>query len=371
MILDIKQCLQAISVESPTGSDLREETAADALYYQIKDCRLSARQAERQSLQTGMESQAASDWQQVYQLGQHILSSQSKDLEVMAWLIEALLRQYQLPGLQLGWQLARQLIEQYWGQLYPRVDEEGAGICVAAFTGLNGEDREGALIAPIAAIPITASGDSGPVLLWQYQQALALESITDLAQREQRLAAGAMVLADIKQFVVESGVEFYQQLRTNLNACIEEFAALKLIFDEKCGLDSPPYSYIEQALAQFSEHLGFLLHDAPFVLVATDEQADMIEQVDDQPEVIMEALGQVMPSTAIEHRCEALKSLSHIADFFLKTEPHSPLPFLLQRAIRWGNLPLPELLAELISDDTSRNQLSLLTGIQFTTITGE
>ena len=52
-----------------------------------------------------------------------------------------------------------------------------------------------------------------------------------------------------------------------------------------------------------------------------------------------------------------------IADFFRRNEPHSPIPFALEQAVRWGQMPLPQLLRELIPDDGSRQNFFKLTGI--------
>jgi Uncharacterized protein conserved in bacteria len=49
--------------------------------------------------------------------------------------------------------------------------------------------------------------------------------------------------------------------------------------------------------------------------------------------------------------------IKQVADYLQRTEPHSPVPYLLQRAFVWGNTPLPELLNELISGDEAARQL--------------
>ncbi len=60
----------------------------------------------------------------------------------------------------------------------------------------------------------------------------------------------------------------------------------------------------------------------------------------------------------------ALHCLLEVADFFERTEPHSPLPYVLRRAVRWGNLPLPTLLTELVANEESRTHIFKLTGIE-------
>jgi type VI secretion system protein ImpA len=62
-------------------------------------------------------------------------------------------------------------------------------------------------------------------------------------------------------------------------------------------------------------------------------------------------------------RDDALNALLQVADYFRRTEPHSPVSYSLEQAVRWGRMSLPELLAELIPDEAARTQLSLRAGI--------
>ncbi|MEY4588685.1 MAG: hypothetical protein RL497_761, partial [Pseudomonadota bacterium] len=69
-------------------------------------------------------------------------------------------------------------------------------------------------------------------------------------------------------------------------------------------------------------------------------------------------------SRALANREQAFKQLTEIAEFFRKTEPHSPVSYMLEKAVRWGNMPLHELMQELINDETTRNRYSELTGVK-------
>ena len=66
----------------------------------------------------------------------------------------------------------------------------------------------------------------------------------------------------------------------------------------------------------------------------------------------------------LSNREDAFRTLLQVADYFERHEPHSPLSYLLKQAVRWGRMPLRELLGELITDDTARKEYCKLTGIQ-------
>ncbi len=64
-------------------------------------------------------------------------------------------------------------------------------------------------------------------------------------------------------------------------------------------------------------------------------------------------------------RSEAYRRLAEAADYLLRTEPHSPTPYLVKRAIGWGNMSLTELLMELVNSENDLAGIYNLLGIKF------
>ncbi len=69
-------------------------------------------------------------------------------------------------------------------------------------------------------------------------------------------------------------------------------------------------------------------------------------------------------AVALRSREDALNQLNRVAKFFRATEPHSPVSYALEQAVRWGKMGLPALLKEVVQDDTTRRDLFRLMGIQ-------
>ena len=69
-------------------------------------------------------------------------------------------------------------------------------------------------------------------------------------------------------------------------------------------------------------------------------------------------------SGPVKNREDAFKKLMEISDFFRRTEPHSPIPYILERAVKWGDMPLETLIRELIPDSSARDYYASLTGIR-------
>ena len=63
-----------------------------------------------------------------------------------------------------------------------------------------------------------------------------------------------------------------------------------------------------------------------------------------------------------QNRADALRRLAAVADYFRKTEPHSPVAYLVQRAVRWGEMPLEEWLQDVIHDEDVLGQLREMLG---------
>ena len=67
-------------------------------------------------------------------------------------------------------------------------------------------------------------------------------------------------------------------------------------------------------------------------------------------------------------RNQAFHQLRSLAEFFQKTEPQSPMSYLLEKVIRWGYTPLPELMHELLKgDETTLERITELIGMNMTT----
>jgi type VI secretion system protein ImpA len=356
--LELNGLLEPIPGDDPAGVDLRADSSPSSLYYQIKDARSNARATERQAVAEGDES-SRPDWKPVMRHGQKALSERTKDLEVAAYMIEALVRLNGFAGLRDGFKLTRGLVERYWDGIYPRPDEEGLETRLSPLTSLNGDDAEGTLITPIAKVPITA-GNDGPFAAYHFQQAQALAQVPDEKLRESRIEQGAVSMAMIERAVNETPSQFYVDLVDDLTQCEEEFNGLNQLLEERCNSQAPPSSNIRSALTACRDTIMTLArHKLP---VAAEEAANgEAAAADGQP-----GADGAPPAVAgsVRSRDDALQLLLKVADFFRRTEPHTPLSYALEQAVRWGRMSLPELLTDLIEDPGARQSLFHRVGIK-------
>lgn len=353
-VIDIGRLLEPISADNGVGIDLRQDTSATSSYARIRDARKSARAAERSNLFADGGSDAEEHWRLVGELVPRVFQ-QSKDLEISCWYVEYLVRKAGFAGLRDGFVLLRQLIEKYWDGIYPLPDDDGVETRVAGLTGLNGEGTEGVLIAPIRTTALTEAGQLGPFAFWQYKQALDVQRLTDEQARADQAAKLGYSLDDITKAVEASSVDFYVNLRDDVRDALDEYKRIGQLLVERCGAhQSPPTSNIVNVL---TDVLAAINHIARFKLPAASEAGTQSTETGAMSD------GAAMAVGAIKSRQEAFQQLNHISQFFRRTEPHSPISYAIDRAVRWGSMPLSELMNELIPDSGSRTTYGSLTGV--------
>ena len=144
--LDIGALVAPFPGAAPAGVDPRSDTSPDSFYQRLKDARSEARDFERLVDGGGDDKGGmAQRWRLMRDLSQRVLLERGKDLEVAAWLTEALLREAGVPGLTAGATVLGRLVVAFWDGLFPTPDEDGLATRVAPITGLNGLSNDGTL----------------------------------------------------------------------------------------------------------------------------------------------------------------------------------------------------------------------------------
>lgn len=364
-LIDISSLLAPIEGELSVGNDPRLDTDYSSNYSQIKDARRAARDAERNNMFDGDNTEANEHWGKIFSLAPKFIANQAKDVEVACWLTEALVRKSGFQGLKDGFTLIRQLIETYWEQgLYPVEDEDGIETRVAPIAGLNGEGADGILLSPIRNSFITEDAAYEPFSLWQYQQAIDVSRLTDERKQADQIERIGFSMDNIEKAVGQSSNEYYADLYDDIDVCITEYKAVDALLIEFCGRsEAPPTSKIIELLESAK---GAINHIAkaklPIVAEVNDSDEETDENLDETATAPVASQANAV-TTALNSRDDAFKQLNIIADYFKKTEPHSPISFMLTKTVRWGNMPLEELMKELIPDSSSRDTYSSLTGV--------
>jgi type VI secretion system protein ImpA len=283
-----------------------------------------------------------------------VLATKSKDLEVVAWLVEALVRAYGFAGLRDGFSLAAGFVEQYWDTCHSLQDEEGLETRLAPLSGLNGT-----LIQPLRKVPLTVQSDAGCFAAYHYEQAFALSQVGDPEARARRQAAGEITLEQFNAAAKASGGQFYIGLLDDIGGCLAHLERLSSALDERAGRNSPStidirnvITNIQDAVRQFSADL------VARATASTGAAGDAAGAGDNS------TVNNSKSSGTVSGREDALRLLLQIAEYFRVHEPHSPISNSLEEIVRRARMPFAELLAELLNDQNTWRSMLTSAGIK-------
>jgi len=361
--LDVPSLLAPFEGESPCGTDPREDASGQSLYYRLRDARAEARDAERRADGGDGDDSGASpqQWRTVRELSTKILRERAKDLEVAAWLTEALVREAGVAGLTAGATIMRELAAAFWDSgLFPTPDEDGIATLVAPISGLSGVTSEGTLAQPLRKQVMFTRPDGSEVTFWQFAQSVEVEGIGDAARKKARLDAGVPVFSALDKEARSAGAKHFVALRGQLDEALLAWNTMASVLDEKAGVDAPSTGRVKELLASFEAGIGS--YAPPRVAGGAEEEQAAPEQTTAEPG----AAGpvQMVAASRPVTREDMLGELARIADYFRKSEPQSPLSLTLEEAVRRARLSWPELLAEVVSDTATRNAMLTQLGIR-------
>lgn len=347
--------------ESGVGQDLRQDSSPSSIYYSIKGARSLARAAERALAMQGDLAEDEPNWRPVLELAPMVIAGQSKDLEIAAYLIEALVREEGFSGLLSGLKLTSGLVKSFGKALYPQPDEDGVETQLAPLAGLNGAGAEGTLIQPINNIPLTGRNSVGMFGVAAFRQASELSRLPD-EQRSRRIANGAVTLEVFQSAMNDSDTNELRGTFNQIKDCLAEFEHLTKLLDDLYGHDSPPSSAIQSSLEACRDTMLTVARDRILVEAetATEDAATGGAATPGATAGQKSASGGPTP---LNNREDAFREILRISSYFRNHEPHSPISYALEQIVRWGRLPLPALMKELISDSSSVSQLFKLVGI--------
>ncbi len=363
--LDPQTLLAPFDGASPAGQDPRADLSPASRFLLIKDARASARRKERALDIDADAAPPTEEWSVVAQNACRVLSEDGKDLEIAAWLIEALLRLDGLPGLSTGLKVAEGLVAQFWDDVHPRPDEDGQEPRLAPFIALNGSGGDGTLTQALRKLPLTG-GDG--YALWQYEQAREIEALADEGKRASRLAGGALSMEAFLAALRETPAAFYANLLDDVAEARRSLDALSDAFAARVGRESPPAGGLRGILQDLEDAVRVAAADKLLHMPADPGEAASADAPGGGDAAAADEAGAPddrIPATGKPAgREDAFRQLLQIAAFFRATEPHSPISYSLEDVVRRGRLPLPHLLDELIMDPDARRFFFIASGVK-------
>lgn len=324
--LDIEALLQPIPGDKPAGD-------ATAYPYRLREQLIDLRQEERADDfddATRPDQLKRSDFAGIVRIATSALTEQTKDVRLACHLIEALTRTRGFAGLRDGLNLLKRLLSECWDRLEPAIDDgdlEARSSPIANL--LDDPDRGFCFPNTVRLTPIFAGQC---VLSWQKILAKKTPDDEKTASLVQAQATPEALAAP----------------QQNITGCLEELDGLSAVMDEKFQNDSPSLANFRKALEDAQRMVAHLL---PRTATASVETAagslDSPPPTSPQPTPATTAnLSQVIVA-----REEVYGQLTRAAEMLAQLEPHSPIPYLVRRAVDLGKLPFPQLVQQLVREE--------------------
>lgn len=353
--------LNPIPGDNPSGANLRY----DPVYDKIKEARREDDEGDQGEWQTARK---IADYAQVIKLASDAIAKKSKDLQLVAWLVEAHIRREGLNVVGDCFKFIHGFIDQFWDTFYPEMEDGEVDLRAGPLIWIGNK-----LDIPIKLAPITQSGFS--YATYQESRKIGTEANADTYEKQQArnaaIAAGKITAEQFDEAVEATSMGFYATALSSVNTALSEIAAIQEFCEDKfasLGDEAPSFTDSKKALEDVGHQLEiFLRRKGGAVPVAAAEEEDeepVAEPAatsagrsafsDDvsfafdsspTPAAVAEAdplgLDDDAPApVAAEPQSEddVVQQLSNICKYLRSADPQDVSPYLVLRAYRWGKL---------------------------------
>ena len=294
------------------------------------------------------------NWRKVAEMATELLGK-TKDLRVAAWLTRAELANRGLPGLADGLKLIATLVENFWETLYPPLDRD------------EGDDPIERLnvLANLSPDPASSSGEA---LLRTLRGTAIVESreVGRFTVRDLEYVLGRMTppagqtapAAGLLAAAWKTGEPAAnQQKRDGIAIGLASIQAIIKLFGDHSG-QRPNLDLLQQTFRRVGEF--YTAQDAEAAAeAAIGEGAE--EGAADEIGGGSGSGGKPPRSGGLASRADAVRILQQVATFLRKSEPSSPAPMFVDRAIKLLQMDFNAIVNELMPD--SRDRIEMLGGI--------
>ncbi|WP_394777950.1 type VI secretion system protein TssA [Undibacterium sp.] len=352
-MFDVKKLLEPIGAPQGCGEDLSFSRELDAI--------VEARRFEDSSLDQGewVTEVKTADWPFVIKHCASLIESRSKDLRLAVWLTEASVRVGYFAGLASGYQLLAGMFDQYWEGMYPLPEDGDQDQRVGNLSWILARSTQ-----LVKEIPVTEGRDTSYSII-DFDAARARAANAEKIAAEGGRPEEGPKLADLDNARRKSSRVFFEKLLHDAQASLAALQQLEQSVDARLGVDGPGFSAARDALQSALKAITRFAQEAGVQTGAhhpVEEDALMPQDSTDSSPKAPAALAG--PSGSIQTRTQALAQLRAVADFFRRTEPHSPVAYLADKAAHWGEMPLHTWLSTVIKDAASLSHVEELLGLR-------
>lgn len=331
--------LNPIPGDNPSGKDLRYSP----VYDKIKEAR-----REDDDLNQGawQHERKVADHVVLIKLVQEVIATQSKDLQLAAWLTESLVKTKGFTGLNDGLALCHGLVEKFWDTVYPAMEEDDLELRAMPLDWIGSR-----MEAPLKGVALCQDGYN----FFQYKASRSVlaedqaKTKEQKAERDKALKEGKLAPEVFDRSFGITPKAFYAEGEKTLDVCLATLKALDDLCADKFADAAPSFGKLKSGLDDIRHVMhGFLQKKREFEPDPVEEVAAPVEEV--ASETVEGAPAATTGGAATDltfafktsaepsDRAAAIASVAAAAQFLRKREPLSPAPYLMLRGLRWGEL---------------------------------
>lgn len=365
MSLELEGLLKVISDEAPCGIDCSFSNE----FYAIKKARIQDDPLLEQGDWVAEPKQA--DWAFVSSQSIELLTEKTKDIRLYGWLLEAWSNLYGFEGIAKGLELTQQSLTEFWMLLHPEIAEDDLDQRLGLLQGLINQLP---VLIKKTAITNTAISYS----LMDYEALLHQQNLRRKHTEDYDDVPTNTSLEQFEQELFNTSKSFQYK---NYQAFLEiskQWNILREVLDGLMGVDAPSFAAIESQLESLHSNLKKIYKTEAFGLqpaMATADSVDEKSAADQQTStqftehiaVAASAINQPFQphiQSHVANREQAMQVLQEISDYFQLNEPHSPVSYMLQKTIKWSQMPLHEWLAQVIKHEDPLEAVHEILGVQ-------
>jgi type VI secretion system protein ImpA len=280
------------------------------------------------------------NWAGIVEQARDVLATGTKDLMVAARLAEALVQTDGFAGLRDGLRLLRRLVVECWDRIHPEIEDGDIEVRATPFNWLDDSARGSLFPHKLRAVPIVSA--NGTAITWQGWRDSHDGKKGSVTREALDRAIQAMPRPELA-----ARVEDLEESQVELTALVTALA-------ERIP-DAPTLSRVAEALDQCLVLTKQVLQLKP----------DVAQPLPPEPAAV--ANGSAGPAAVPRGpltREDIYRQLATAAALLRQLEPHSPIPYLVSRAVELGALPFPQLVKALIRDDSVITELNRELGIK-------
>lgn len=344
---------------APIGEDgVGLSVRHNGVYSAIK----AARKSDDPTLPMGVWTHdlKTADWSQVKSIALSALAEKSKDLQLGIWLFEASLHLEGFAGIAPSAIVVQQLCEHYWDNMYPQMVDGDVEFRTNPLNWINEK-----LTPVIKSIPLSEAKLDGNEVSWNdWESAQHFEKL----QKQNHLNSyhDGPSTQLFKQKLAATETEHFLYLVVQLEDALQGIEYLENWLDEQCGEDSPSFSDMTGVLRQIDEMLCHELERRGVSFSSDDNESDGFGDGDggDGHNTGGSGGGAGGRNRPLNTREDAFAALRRAADFLIKDDPHSMVPYLVYTACDWGKKSAPDLYKEVFLTKQGQINVFEMMGIE-------